>query len=381
MKGMIYIHVPFCKSRCIYCDFYSTVSSSDVKAAYVQAVCKELEYRQGEINGMEVQSVYFGGGTPSQLSALDLGRICHSILRNYNLSSAAEITLEANPDDITLGFVKELRSLGINRLSLGVQSFNDRILRFLRRRHDAEQAIQAVNTIYEGGIENISIDLMYGLPVQTFEEWKVNLDVAFSLPIRHLSSYALSVENGTTLAKLLDKGQISAIGEESFLSQYERLIDEALKHGFNHYEISNFAKPGFESCHNSSYWNETPYIGVGPGAHSYDGKSLRRMNRPDLSSYIASPGSPFHEDEHLSLKERFNETVFTALRTANGINIDGLQCNYPFSWCKTLLAQAESHIQARRLELTAENRLKLTRNGLFVSNDIMSDFMLLEEDI
>ncbi len=380
MKGMVYIHVPFCQSRCVYCDFYSTVSGNDVRKAYVAAACEELKQRCGELSGREVQSVYFGGGTPSLLQPEEIAALLQSVRAHYALSPDAEITLEANPDDITSAFVDRLAALGVNRMSLGVQSFNDDTLRFLRRRHDARQAVRAVETIVGGGISNVSIDLIYGLPGQTTEVWAENLRTAFSLPVTHLSSYALSVESGTALAKLVEREEIEPVDEETFFSQYEMLMDECLKHGFRHYEVSNFAKAGFESRHNSGYWNGKPYVGIGPGAHSFDGGNARRMNAADLSAYTLSQGCPPHEMEHLTLKEQFNEAVYTALRTAEGVSLPALRKRFPAEWCDRLLRTAVQHLQTGAMEDGADRCLRISRSGLFLSDRIMSDFMLLEED-
>ncbi len=380
MKGMVYIHVPFCQSRCVYCDFYSTVSGNDVRKAYVAAACEELKQRCGELSGREVQSVYFGGGTPSLLQPEEIAALLLSVRAHYALSPDAEITLEANPDDITSAFVDRLAALGVNRMSLGVQSFNDDTLRFLRRRHDARQAVRAVETIVGGGISNVSIDLIYGLPGQTTEVWAENLRTAFSLPVTHLSSYALSVESGTPLAKLVEREEIESVDEEMFFSQYEMLMDECLKHGFRHYEVSNFAKAGFESRHNSGYWNGKPYVGIGPGAHSFDGGNARRMNAADLSAYTQSQGCPPHEMEHLTLKEQFNEAVYTALRTAEGISLPALRKRFSAEWCDRLLRTAVQHLQTGAMEDGADGCLRISRSGLFLSDRIMSDFMLLEED-
>ncbi len=379
MKGMVYIHVPFCKTRCIYCDFYSNVCGGNERRAYVRAACAELGQRADELAGKEVQSVYFGGGTPSLLLPEETGQILQTVRDRYNLSPQAEITLEANPDDITPEFVSRMARLGVNRMSLGVQSFNDETLRFLRRRHDARQAVRAVETIVEGGIHNVSIDLIFGLPGQSTEVWADNLRKAFSLPVTHLSSYALSIEDGAPLARLVDEGKITPIDEETYLAQYQLLMNECLKHGFKHYEISNFARPGFESRHNSGYWNETPYVGIGPGAHSFDGDKTRRMNTEDLAAYLQSDGRPAHELEHLTLRGQFNETVFTALRTCDGINLKQLRQRFPEEWCDQLLRKSVLELTTGAVE-TTPNGLRLTREGLFVSDGVMSDFMLLDED-
>lgn len=371
---MLYIHVPFCKSRCIYCDFYSTTATEDFRKAYVRAAQAEMTMRSGELQGAPLQSIYFGGGTPSQLQPDDIAGLLDTAAA-YGWQKDVEITLEANPDDITLDFARSLRSMGINRVSMGVQSFNDKVLNVLRRRHSAQQAHDAVETLLQAGFENISIDLIYGLPVQTAEDWQKDLEKAFSLPITHLSAYALSIEEGTPLDRLMMEGKFKVKDEQTYISEYEQLMDAALKHGFTHYEISNFARKGRESRHNSGYWEERPYVGIGPGACSFDGQRTRRTNLPDLKAYVAGMGQPAHEDERLNDGELFNETVFTALRTRQGLSVPKLQERFPPSWIDELQQAARPHVEAGRLAEKEGGELVLTKNGLFVSNDVMSDLM------
>ena len=321
----IYIHIPFCSSRCIYCDFFSTTQAGK-RAAYVDALCREIasDDLPATPADMRVRTIYIGGGTPSLLTADQLERILQAIHQRFDVAPDAEITLEMNPDDVSHSpFVIRHSSLVIshssfpishssspsggsqgasslvishssfpNRISLGIQSFHDPLLRFLRRRHDAETAINAVGQLQEAGIHNISIDLIYGLPGQTMELWQRDLDIAFSLGIQHLSAYALSYEEGTALWHMRQQGSICETDEETMVNMYELLCQRAQAAGFDHYEISNFALPGFQSRHNSSYWTGTPYLGFGPGAHSYDGLSTRWSNHPDLDTYLAYWGSP-----------------------------------------------------------------------------------------
>lgn len=377
---MIYVHVPFCQSRCIYCDFYSTVNGEDIRRRYVDAACREIRLRSAELaDHSPLRSIYFGGGTPSLLAANQLDQILKEISRCYDIVPHTEITLEGNPDDVSEERVKQWRTLGINRISLGVQSFQDDTLRMLRRRHDSEQARKAVSMVADGGIRNISIDLMYGLPGQTLEQWKSDLLQAVSLPVTHLSSYALSVEEGTPLSHMLNSGRLKAVDEELYIAEYEALMDITIKHQFKHYEISNFAKDGYISQHNSGYWHEIPYLGIGPGAHSYDGKAVRRYNAPRLLDYISADADVPHEVERLNLRERFNETVFTALRTSDGLDVEGLKQKFPSDWLLDLEQAAQRHIEDGRMQINEEGRLCLTRNGLFVSNDVMSDFMEVED--
>lgn len=373
---MLYLHIPFCLNRCIYCDFYSTVSSPELRSRFVTALCEELKMRSPEAKALPLQSIYIGGGTPSTLDVRDIERIFSTIRANYTIAREAELTFEANPDDITPEKVAALRAVGVNRVSLGVQSFDDNLLRLLRRRHNGMEARRAVKLLVEGGITNVSIDLIYGLPGQTLETFRRDLDTAFTLPIKHLSSYALSVEQGTQLSQMIERGELSYSDEELFLLLFEALLERCEAEGFRHYEISNFALPDFHSRHNSAYWNGTPYIGVGPGAHSFDGRFERRLNLPDLKGYINNPGLPPYETESLTLAESFDETVFTSLRTVEGLSLHHLLDRYGNERYDRLLRDAAPALAQGLLRIDkAAERLRLTRKGIFVSDNVMSDLM------
>ena len=279
MAGL-YIHIPFCAKRCLYCDFFS---NTDMKfnEPYIDAAIREMELRQEYIGGEPLDTIYFGGGTPSQLQQADFERIFEAADRLFGTSSCTEITLEANPDDMTPEYVASLRNLPFNRISMGVQSFKEKDLRFLNRRHNREQALRAVGLCKENGIQNISIDLIYGLPGQTLEEWQENLDDAIRLEIPHISAYHLIYEEGTALYKLMEAGKVTPIEEDLSVTLFSTLINRLTEAGYLHYEISNFGRPGYFSRHNSSYWTGTKYIGIGPSAHSYDGES-RQWNISSL---------------------------------------------------------------------------------------------------
>lgn len=371
---MIYIHVPFCRSRCIYCDFYSTTQTEEVRHKYVESLCKEIKKRKEYLPSSDIDTIYFGGGTPSLLTIPELYTIMNCISHEFNVNSNVEITLEANPDDVTPELVKDLSFMGFNRMSLGVQSFNDDTLHLLNRRHSSEAAVTSVETIVNNGIENISIDLIYGLPEQSFEDFYHDLHCAFSLPIKHLSSYALSVEQGTVLNRKIEKRELILPDEDLFLREYNVLLDMAALKGFNHYEISNFALPGYQSRHNSGYWTGKPYLGCGPGAHSYDGQN-RYSNAPDLLRYISESGNPPHELEVLDEKDRFNEFVMESLRMSSGIDLQKLESRYGNVCLNKVLVISDKHIKHGFLEIN-KGFLKLTRKGIFISNDIMSDFMM-----
>ena len=367
----IYIHVPFCQGRCIYCDFYSTTEGEEWKSRYVDALLAELRMRRDELPLARVHSIYIGGGTPSQLPARALSGILNEVCRLFPVDSDAEVTVEANPDDMTPEWLAALSHTPVNRLSMGVQSFDDALLRLIRRRHTAQQAVCAVEQAARHGISNVSIDLIYGLPTQTMEQWQADVCQALALDVQHLSAYSLSYEEGTPLWRMLEQGRIEEADEELSLCMYEHLIDSTRAAGFTHYEISNFCRPGRHSQHNSAYWHGVPYLGFGPGAHSYDGMRTRRWNLSDLKGYVQAAGSmPPHQSEVLTDDELYDETVMTRLRTSEGLSLDLLTAAYR-AYC---MAQAEPHLRAGRLE-QAGSTIRLTRQGIFTSNDIISDLM------
>lgn len=367
----IYIHVPFCQGRCIYCDFYSTTEGEEWKSRYVDALLAELRMRRDELPLARVHSIYIGGGTPSQLPARALSGILNEVCRLFPVDSDAEVTVEANPDDVTPEWLAALSYTPVNRLSMGVQSFDDALLRLIRRRHTAQQAVCAVEQAALHGISNVSIDLIYGLPTQTMEQWQADVRQALALDVQHLSAYSLSYEEGTPLWRMLEQGRIEEADEELSLCMFEHLIDSTRAAGFTHYEISNFCRPGRHSQHNSAYWHGVPYLGFGPGAHSYDGMRTRRWNLSDLKGYVQAAGSmPPHQSEVLTDDELYDETVMTRLRTSEGLSLDLLTAAYR-AYC---MAQAEPHLRAGRLE-QAGSTIRLTRQGIFTSNDIISDLM------
>ena len=369
----LYIHVPFCEKRCVYCSFYSTVHGKEERDAFVRTLAKELAFRH---NGAPISTLYFGGGTPSQLDDEEMESIFSAIHRHCVLSPLAEITFEANPDDISQQKVVHLRQLGVNRISLGVQSFDDRRLSFLNRRHTAQQALDAIDLLRAEGVENISIDLIFGLPGQQLADWNKELAQAFELPITHLSAYSLMYEKGTPLYYARERGAVKECDEETSLSMFQMLCTSAQCAGFEQYEISNFARPGYRSRHNSSYWHGIPYLGLGPGAHSYDGKNCRRVNDYSLRRYMeAGRAKTFadvpHTFEKLSADECYDELICTRLRTCEGLSLQEV----PASRRSALLRMARPHIDGGRLELDADNHLRLTASGIFVSDDVMSDLM------
>ena len=375
----LYIHVPFCGSRCIYCDFYSTTEGKALRSQYVSVLCEEIKSRGAENGFPSLRTIYIGGGTPSLLSTRDeLTEIIKTVREHFDAGGVSEFTIEANPDDVTPGWVQDCLELGINRVSLGVQSFDDSLLSFLSRRHTAQQACDAVDLLHESGLHNISIDLIFGLPGQTPDGWRQDLKQALALPVKHLSAYALMYEPGTALYAMREKGFVHEADEETSLSMFEALEDATRAAGFEHYEISNFARPGYRSQHNSSYWNGTPYIGVGPGAHSFDGTS-RRRNLADLRAYVTSAGKVPYETELLTKHDCYDEYVMTRLRTSDGLSTDEISRRFGPDFGDYFRQAAAPHLQARRLEETEDGRLRLSRAALFVSDDVMSDLMWPDE--
>ena len=366
MAGL-YVHIPFCSSRCVYCGFYST-TGLELRERYVEAVCKEIETR-----GERVNTIYLGGGTPSQLSIEQLKRVFDAAYIYNKVENDAEVTIEVNPDDVNKEFAEALRQLPVNRISMGAQTFSNERLRFLHRRHHAEQVPAAVETLRLAGFSNISIDLMYGFPEQTLEEWQLDIDKVLALGVEHISSYCLMYEDGTPLYKLLEQGKVSEIDEETERRMYYTLIERLESAGYEHYEISNFARPGYRSRHNSSYWKGTPYIGIGAAAHSFDIKT-RSWNVADIRKYIESMerGERLFEQEEIDDTTHYNDAITVALRTKEGLDLTTLQVDQR-DYC---MANAKRHIDAKLLK-TENNHLVLTKEGLFVSDMIMSDLMIV----
>jgi oxygen-independent coproporphyrinogen III oxidase len=314
----IYIHIPFCKQKCHYCNFFSVATLSK-KDAFVAALLKEIEMRKDYLQGETVNTVYFGGGTPSMLRIEDLGLMIEELKLHFDIDHLAEITLEANPDDITEEKAREWKKAGINRLSMGIQSFFDDDLHYLNRVHSAGQAIQAIEDVRNAGFENLTIDLIYGIPGLTDEKWSKNLETFFSLNIPHLSAYSLTVEQKTPLAMLIEKGKYPPVDEQQSVGHFRMLLEQAKAHDFIHYEISNFAKEGYYSKHNSLYWLGGNYLGLGPSAHSFNGHS-RQWNVSSISQYIQLDDyhTSIEEKEVLTPDQRYNEYVMTSLRTSWG---------------------------------------------------------------
>jgi oxygen-independent coproporphyrinogen-3 oxidase len=378
MAGL-YLHIPFCKKRCVYCDFFSTTDSA-LKKDYLEALLLELNARCDYLHGEPIETVYFGGGTPSQLSSADLGRLLEAIYRYYPVSKHPEITIEANPDDLSQTYIFDLQKLSVNRISIGIQSFNDDELRLLNRRHTAQEAATAVEFCKEAGLTNISIDLMYGLPGQTTASWLESIERALALNVSHLSAYCLTFEEGTALADMLERQVVKPIDDDLSERFFRTLIQKLTTSGFVHYEISNFAgrseafPEGRISLHNTSYWKGAHYLGVGPSAHSYDGIS-RSRNESSLQKYIqamrAHP-SEWFETEYLSAKDQYNDFVITRLRTMWGVSVKELRQRFGEERTRYFLAQSEPFFCSGLLKMKGDC-VKVSPAGIYLSDAIMRE--------
>lgn len=372
----IYIHVPFCKTRCNYCDFFTGTDKSP-QEEYIAAVCNEIRLRKDYLKENLIHTIYFGGGTPSQLGKANFRYIFESIFQNFDIATDAEITLEANPDDLNEDYLKDLQSLPFNRISIGIQSFDDNELHFLNRRHSAQKAITVVEAAKKHGFSNISIDLMYGLPNQTLEIWEKNIKQAISLDVQHISAYHLIYEKNTPLFKICQEKQITPIDEELSLKMFSSLINKLSNAGFIHYEISNFGKENFFSRHNTSYWTGKKYLGIGPAAHSYNGED-RAWNIASVPLYIdgIKNNIPVIEIEKLETKDKYNDFILTGMRTMWGIDLLILQSLFGSEMLNYCMQYAQKHIQSGMIVKTG-NQLRLTPKGIFISDNIMSDLMFV----
>ena len=372
----IYIHIPFCKKRCIYCDFYSSTDNRLVDK-YIDALCIEIESRLHEIDKNNITTIYIGGGTPSQLSATQLGEIINFIKSKIDFSLIEEFTIEVNPDDVTYDYIKECISLGINRVSMGIQSFVDKELKIINRRHDSYQAIKAIETIKSAGISNISIDLIYGLPLQTIESWIYSIQKAIEMNVPHISCYNLSYEEGTALYRMREKGEIKECDEDSCIEMYDILVKMLADTDFEHYEISNFAKRGYYSRHNSNYWNLTPYLGLGASAHSFDG-SIRRYNPSSIQKYTSniSESGIAYEEEQETLYEQFNEYIMINLRTMWGVNTQKVKTIFGEELRNHLIKYSRRFIESGDLK-EKENTIVLSEKGIMLSDYIIRTLMFV----
>jgi len=376
----LYIHIPFCKSKCFYCDFFS-VSQLSRKKELIEALLLEIETEKSFL-GVErpfLRTIYFGGGTPSMLEKEDFEQLFKAIGTNYDISHCEEITLEANPDDLNPEYIRMLRELPFNRISIGCQSFVDEELTAINRRHSTRQAIEAIENCSKLGFDNISLDLMYGLPGQTLDTFRDSIDRAVHLPVTHISSYALSWEEGSVLYKKREQGILVQTDDEVLETCYFELIERLKAKNFIQYELSNFARPGFESKHNSSYWFGITYLGIGPGAHSYNGE-VRRMNIQSIGKFISgiAIGKPFREIESLDASDKYNDFILTRLRSVRGFDLSELDQLFGQQMLDYCLKNAEKSLKTGFLSIEG-NQLSLQQKGFFIADNILSDLFWVKD--
>jgi oxygen-independent coproporphyrinogen-3 oxidase len=371
----IYIHIPYCRQACRYCDFHFEVSTWN-KKELIPFLLREIEERSDYLGNENLNTIYFGGGSPSVLEKTELESIIEKIYKFYKIDRDAEISLEANPDDLSKKYLDDLMDIGINRLSIGVQSFNDADLEIMHRIHNSEKAFQSIKEAKNSGFENISIDLIYGLPGQATGVWEKNLEFAFLLGIQHLSAYHLTYEQGTIFEHWRKKGRIIPVQEEESLKQFKTLVKTALQNGFEHYEISNFALPGFKSRHNSSYWEGKKYLGIGPSAHSFD-QGSRRWNISSNKKYMASilSGEAYFEEEALSLLDKYNEFVMISFRTAKGVDSDYLREIFGEEKLKYFIKKIGKFVQSGHVN-NNKAIYTLSEEGIFISDHVISGLFL-----
>lgn len=370
----IYIHIPFCKQACHYCNYHFSTTLKK-KGEMVEAICEELRLRKDEIKGT-VETIYFGGGTPSLLTSEELQQIFESLYANYTISKNPEITLEANPDDLIPSKIKELALSPINRLSIGVQSFFEEDLKLMNRAHNANEALECIEEAKKY-FENISIDLIYGIPGMSKERWLENLKIALELEVPHLSCYALTIEPKTALKAFIEKGIVPPVDEDVAEQHYELLLKVTEEAGYDNYEFSNFGKPGFRSRNNTAYWEEIPFLGIGPGAHSYDGNS-RSWNIENNTKYIKSiaTGALPSESEVLSTIDKYNEYVMTGLRTEHGVSLRKVEEEYGIEFLEFLMEQSFKPLRDGFLILE-NKKLRISKKGRFVRDGIASDLFMV----
>lgn len=381
----IYIHVPFCKSKCAYCNFFSLASEKKV-IDFVDALKREIIARKDYLHDEKVETIYFGGGTPSLLPIKCVEEILVILHKNFNISSSPEMTLEINPDTVEKNQLFQLKKLGVNRMSVGIQSFHDDDLKYLGRRHDSKHALQIIDDLKSVGFDKLTLDLIYGIPTLTEEKWNKNLDIFFDTEISHLSAYALTVEPKTILGQKIEKEILQNVDEETIIRHYEILIERTKENAFEHYEISNFAKEGYRSQHNSIYWNDIKYLGLGPSAHSYDGSS-RQWNVANLTQYIDADfdadfdadydtdSGLYFEKEILTKDDKFNEYVMTSLRTSWGCNVKKITTDYGISYANHFLKNIKKYLDSGVM-INRDDNFILTDKGMLFADGIAAELFV-----
>lgn len=374
---MIYIHIPFCKQKCSYCNFHFS-TSLNFRDDMLAAMKKEIALRKDELQNKSLQSLYFGGGTPSILSSDEIQRLIDEVLKYFSFEKEIEITLEANPDDLDKNFLSGLSGSPVNRLSIGTQSFFEADLKLMNRAHTANEAEDSIKRAQDFGFENLSIDLIYGSPTSNLEIWKENLNKTIALEVPHISSYALTVEPKTALENWIARGKVLSPKEEEQNKEFYYLSDFLKDHGFEHYEVSNFARPGFHSRHNASYWKYTEYLGIGPSAHSYNGSDIRSWNVANNPQYIKKLGAgfPAKEEEILSMEDQFNEMVMIGLRTIWGIDLKSVKEKFDDRILEHFQREIRHKLQEEIL-IIENNHLKIPEKHWFMADGIASDLFMV----
>lgn len=375
----IYIHIPFCKKLCFYCDFYRVISPED-RSSFISALIKESELRKDYLGQETISTIYVGGGTPSVLTLKELRTILNRIYKDFKIEDDCEVTIELNPEDIDTDYGKGIKNLNFNRVSLGIQSWRDEDLKKLNRRHDSAQAKKALKAIIEAGFDNISIDLIYGIQGMSLSAWTQNLDSTLAYDIKHISAYHLTIEPGTIFGKMKKEGVLKEIDEEESTAQFNILLEKTEAAGFIQYEISNFGKPGYFSRHNTNYWRQVSYIGLGPSAHSFN-KYSRQWNCSNLQKYISAINTdkPFFEKEELGTRTRFNEYIMTSLRTMWGIDLDFVEKAFEKEGYDYIINLAGKFKEYGLMKQDKKN-LVLTNQGKMISDNIISEFMMIEDE-
>ena len=371
----IYFHIPFCKQACDYCNFHFSTQLKN-KSAMLASMLKELALRKGELKDRKIESIYFGGGTPSLLSPEEIAKMIDAVNRLFYVVSSPEITLEMNPDDYASGYFSSLKAVGVNRLSIGVQSFYDDELKMMNRAHRSEQSHEVLKAAATH-FENFSLDLIYGMPQSSLHSWTENLARALSYAPPHISSYALTVEPKTLLAHKVEKNQITLLEEEKVAAQFDRLVDVLEKAGYDHYELSNFGKPNHHSVNNSSYWKGEPYLGIGPSAHSFDGnqRSWNASNNPKYIKSIQAEILPITR-ENLSQVDHYNEYIMTRLRTQEGVSLAEINAKFGDRYGALLEEMSQEGIENRFLFWDGDY-LRVSRRGKFLVDGLASDLFLI----
>ena len=372
----LYFHVPFCKQACHYCNFHFSTSLKH-KTSILEAMLVELDLRKQELPSESIiNSIYFGGGTPSLLSSDDIKSLIERVNAHYIISDDVEITLEMNPDDYRTNYLEELKLVGVNRLSVGIQSFHEEELKLMNRAHNAEEAFRILEKI-DILFDNFSLDLIYGLPKSNLKSWKKNIEYALQFNPKHISSYLLTVEPKTVLNHQVEKNEVKVLGEEGVLAQFNYLVNSLEKEGFDHYELSSFGKPGFRSVNNSAYWSGKSYLGIGPSAHSFDGLT-RSWNVSNNNKYLKGISSkePLIEREVLTKADRYNEYLMTGLRTENGVSLGYVNENFGSHFKELLEKEAQVQIASQVLFWDGDT-LKVARESMLLVDGIASNLFLL----